>query len=171
MTPGGPKRISSTVAVMLLIGAAVALSAQDTITSVEYRGGSNAIKKKVGTTGVIVLTDSVLQFIAYQSPSSVRLEAKPLIVIPLDSLTDYISVPVQKASAADPAVGTATTVPDGVEIVTLVYDTESTAQAPVFRLTEHMGGALIEKIKFRLRKMGRIPEGGGDSLPPHTAAL
>ena len=72
-----------------------------------------------------------------------------------------ISVPVQKAPAVDAASGTATTVTDGIEVVTLAYDTESTAQVPVFRLTEHMGGALIEKIKFRLRKMGLLPAVGG----------
>ena len=64
---------SIVVTIALLVGSTVSVSAQDTIASVEYRGGSTAIKKKVGTFGVIVLTDSVLQFIAYQTPNSTRL--------------------------------------------------------------------------------------------------
>lgn len=157
-TNGGAWQMNRSIAaaMLLLPALAGAVRAQDTIPQVQYRGGSSTVKKRVSAFGVIVLTDSALQFIAYRDPNSTRLELKPMIVIPLDSLTDFSTAAGHRAAGAD-----STATDEGVDLVTLVYDTETSAEAPVFKLTDNMGGALLAKIKVRLRKLGLLPAAGG----------
>lgn len=43
------------------------------------------------------------------------------------------------------------------ELVAVAFDTEQTAEAPVFKTGRGESTAVLAKIKYRLRKMGKLP--------------
>lgn len=130
---------------------------------VEYRGGLSGYKPP--HTGWLVLADSALEYhecwyfdCTPKNGSRIRPDAQ--ITIPWRKM-------VETAGAADrKGPGLAGKVAFGFlasgtrdELVTISYETESTAEAPVFRTKDNESAQLIAKIKFHLRKLGLIASG------------
>lgn len=126
---------------------------------VDYQGGDARFKKK--GTGVLVLTDSTLAFYncswGYCEDHKGRMfEPKGLIwSVPLNKITS-VSVSSQNrgASVTGRVLFGALATDSNAEYFAFAHDTETSAEAPVFRTPKTMSGALDAKVRFKLRKLG-----------------
>jgi hypothetical protein len=128
--------------------------------AVEYLGGHAAHARK--TIGTLVLTDSTIGYYPCNDGFCSPVKGRPLwkepayFVARLESLTE-----VQASSRIKPAgVGGKLLIgflasDTNEEMIGLAFESETTAEAPVFKTKPTQAGAIEAKIKFRLKKMGR----------------
>jgi hypothetical protein len=156
--------------IILVTTAATAAAAQSPIIArdgweafpnVEYQGGDATQPKKLS--GWLVLTDSTIALYKCEWPGCVDIDDKkkplfkgpPYLTIRLNELKQVAS-----SSQVRPATGTekfmigflATDHPE--EFVGFVYQTPTSAEAPVFKTEKAQSGAVEAKVRFRLEKLG-----------------
>ena len=166
------KKIASTVSVLAALASfspaafaqppvIIARDGWEAFPEVEYQGGDATKPKKMY--GMIVLTDSTIALhrCRWQYCEDDRKEVKtpflpePLYLIPLRRIQEISA----SSQVRGPSVGSR--IAFGLlagdqkqEFVGLVYETESSAEAPVFRTLKTQSGAIEAKVRFRLKKLG-----------------
>lgn len=136
--------------------------------SVEYMGGDATQPKKMR--GMLVLTDSSLALHACTDTAQCTefrgrplFKAEPLYVIRLASIKQVeASTTVRGQSVAGKLLWGGLASNNAEDLVGVVYETASSAEAPVFKTVKAQSAALEAKILFRLKKLGvelKRPEG------------
>lgn len=133
--------------------------------SVQYVGGDARFTKK--QLGILVLTDSTIEFhrclldgCAFRKGDGFFAESR-LWSIPLKNITAISAV------ARNTGPSTAGRVLWGVlatdknrEYIALTYDTDASAEAPVWETPKNMAATFEAKLRFRLRKAGLVLPSG-----------
>ncbi len=126
---------------------------------VEYRGGDATQPKR--RTGVLVLTDSTLAFhectrrrdcLEYKDNP---VFAELIFSIPLRQLKEVSSSTEVRGPGVGGRIAFGVLATDRKEeFVGVVYETEQSAEAPVFRTQPAQAAAIEAKVRFRLKKLG-----------------
>lgn len=126
---------------------------------VEYKGGDAAYRKK--GFGMLVLTDSTIAFyecITLSCGKTKRgyFEDKGLIWShPIKSVTDVSSSSQNKGASLTGRVMFGVLATDNnEEYFGFTYETDKTAESPVFKVPKTFSGAMEAKLKFRMKKLG-----------------
>lgn len=127
---------------------------------VEYLGGDARHKHK--GIGILVLTDTAIAF--YNCASELCRGRKGrnfdphkglLWVLPLRSIKDVSSSSQNKGpSATGRMLFGALATDRNEEYFGFSYETETSAEAPVFKVPKTFSGALEAKVRFRLKRLG-----------------
>ncbi len=154
-------------ALLLALSASAPLGAQDVIVGegyegfpmVDYKGGDSRFKKK--GYGILVLTDSTLAFYNCAWTSCMKkndLYFKPEGIIwsvPLTRIRSLSSNSQNRgASVGNRVLFGALASDTNEELFAFTHDTDTSAEAPVFKTPRHMSLAMEAKVRFRLRKLG-----------------
>jgi hypothetical protein len=129
--------------------------------SVEYQGGMTGYKPP--HRGWLVLTDSALEYHecwTYECQKSKNQAYQPsaAIVMPYRKMTDVGGATERHGASVGSRIALGAFASERRdELVTIAFDAESAAEAPVFKTKEHESAQLIAKIRFHLRKMGLLP--------------
>lgn len=126
---------------------------------VEYRGGDATQPKQ--RWGILVLTDTNVALYRCalttcgDPKKSAPFKGDPLMSIALSTIKDVSSSSQVRGPGMDAKLflgGLATDKSE--EFVGIVYETASSAEAPVFKTNTAQSAAIDAKLKFRLRKLG-----------------
>lgn len=129
---------------------------------VEYQGGHSQFARRIK--GVLVLTDSTLSFQACRGPNGSCAYTPRGQTVFYDSVFFSVRIrDVQELSAStqtrSPGVGRrimwGSLANDRTnEFLAFAFDTDRTAEAPVFKTLPTQAGAIEAKVKFRQRRLG-----------------
>ena len=127
---------------------------------VEYQGGDATQPKK--RWGVLILSDSTLGFYpcieaeyCREYKGNVAQLNKPIFVIPLKQITDVSSSSQVRGASVGSKIAFGLLANDRAEeYFGFVYESETSAESPVFKVRKTQSGALEAKVKFRQRKLG-----------------
>jgi len=115
-------------------------------------------------TGWLVMGDSALEYHeCFYGSCSKKKDGKVIqdaaqMVIPYRKMTDVSGATERHgASVGSKMLLGAFASERRDESVTIAFDSETSAEAPVFQTKEHESAQLVAKIKFKLRKLGLIP--------------
>lgn len=163
------RRILRWVFVAILAPSAVSAQAADVIIAgegweafpdVRYEGGDARHSRKL--TGVLVLTDSTLGFYPCRHGQCVPDKTRPIWKEPAHFIIPLTAIETVEASSRVRAPGVGSKIVWGMfandraeEFVGIVHETESSAEAPVFKVRQTQSSAIDAKIRFRLKKLGR----------------
>lgn len=133
--------------------------------AVEYQGGDGTMPKK--RTGMLVLTDSTLGF--YSCPYDCEHDSKkpkffdkPIFRLPLASVKEVSSSSQVRGATFGSKLMLGAFAGDRTEeFFGFVYESSTSAEAPVFKTMKAQSGAIEAKVKFRLKKLGL-------TVPPST---
>lgn len=125
---------------------------------VEYIGGDGALRDK--KLGAIVITDSSVAFHqcqnsgCYEEKGKPPFKGPPILFIPLKAITQI--------AASDKVRGNAIMLESKdrtEEFVSVAYETDKSAEAPVFETQQAQSLAIVAKINFRRKKLGLKVDG------------
>ncbi len=126
---------------------------------VDYKGGDSRFQKK--GYGILVLTDSTLAFYncagaACKKHKGVYFTPDGVIwSVPLTRIRSLSSNSQNRgASVGNRVLFGALASDTNEELFAFTHDTETSAEAPVFKTPRHMSLSLEAKVRFRLRKLG-----------------
>jgi hypothetical protein len=128
---------------------------------VEYQGGDATKPKRL--IGILVLTESTiaLHWCRWQYCEDDRKAEKtpflpePLYLIPLCRIQDISASSQVHGPSATSRIDFGLLAGDQKqEFVGMVYESDTTAEAPVFRTLKAQFGAIEAKVRFRLEKLG-----------------
>lgn len=147
--------LSAAVAIAAVITARPAASQTvETFQEVEYRGGHSQFKKS--KLGRLVIADTLAYWFEYYPGD--RSAGKDTIWIPLKAITELDnSTEIRGATTGNKLLLGNLAGSKRDELVAIAYDTEQTAEAPVFKTKRGDSGAITAKLKFRLRRLGKLP--------------
>ena len=152
---------ASTGSVNAQIPKIVARDGWEAFLSVEYRGGHAQFDSRVVNLA-LVLTDSTLGAYRCITGSCWAKDGDPiwkdppLFVVRLDQITSVdASTSVRPASVGSKLLIGMLASDKREEFFGFAFESETSAEAPVFKTQATQAGALDAKIKFRLKKMGR----------------
>jgi hypothetical protein len=150
---------------LLFLFAALPLAAQaapEHFENVDYIGGHSGYKPT--HTGWLILTDTAVEYHecfyagCQQEKNGSKIQADAQMIIPYKKMTDVGGATERHGASVGSRMligGLASERRD--ELVTIAFDAETTAEAPVFKTKEHESAQLVAKIKFHLRKLGLVP--------------
>jgi len=161
------KTVAAIGVALALAGAPQSLQAQAVIArdgweafpNVGYKGGDATQPKP--RNGVLVLTDSTLglykcawEYCVDRGKHLVQWD-QPIFVIPLRQITEVSSSSQVSGSCVAGKLAFGLLANDRAEeYFGFVYESESSAESPVFKVQKTQSGALEAKVKFRQRKLG-----------------
>jgi hypothetical protein len=149
--------------VVLLVAPLAAQSGQplpEHFEGVEYQGGLSGYKAP--HTGWLVLTDSAVEYheclvMGCPKKDGVTVQGKAQVVMPYRKMTDVGGVTERHGASVGSRVALGAFASERRdELVTIAFDGENTAEAPVFKTKEHESAQLTAKIRFHLRKLGLL---------------
>lgn len=154
--------------VLGMMGGAAKLGAQDIIARdgyeafpwVEYVGGDARFPKK--GIGVLVLTDSTLGFYNCRRTSCAdtkagpfNAEKGPIWLVRLTRITEVSSSTQNRGPSVPGRILFGTLATDSnVDYFGFTHETDSSAEAPVFKTLTAVAGALEAKVRYRMKKAG-----------------
>lgn len=128
---------------------------------VEYQGGDATQPTK--RRGMLVLTDSTLSLHKcrfeycddHRKHTELPFEEKPLYTIQLRSIKEVTSSSQVRGPSAGSRLALGLLAGDRTEeMVGIVYESASSAEAPVFKTQKAQSAAVEAKLRFRLKKIG-----------------
>lgn len=128
---------------------------------VEYQGGDATQPKK--RAGMLVLTDSTLALhecywtgcYDFKKQEKPPFRAEPLYLIPLRAVREVSASSQVRGPSTSSRIAWGMLASDRTEeFVGLVYESASSAEAPVFKTMKSQSGAIEAKVRFRLKKLG-----------------
>lgn len=129
---------------------------------VRYIGGHAAYKPP--HTGWLVLADSALEYHecfvigCSKNRDGRAIQDAAQMVIPYRKMTDVSGATERHGASVGSRFLLGSLASERRdESVTIAFDSETSAEAPVFQTKEHESAQLVAKIKFKLRKLGLIP--------------
>ena len=151
---------AATTLVLVSVRSQVAWS-QDLIPKVEYQAGHAGMDKKVK--GSLVVSDSALQFLDETGHS--------LVTIPLAKITDVSSsIDRKEASVGSKIAFGVLARSRKEELITVTYETESTAEGVIFRTEKNMSAGAVAKIQFHMKRAGVPSAPDTATAVPHPPA-
>lgn len=155
------KRFLALAAFFLVTRLAAQSTTPDHFEDVHYLGGLTGYK--TGHYGWLVLGDSALEFHECILAGCVKKDGEIIqptaqVTMPYRKMTDVAGATERHG----PSVGSKMLIGAFAserrdELVTVAFDSENSAEAPVFTTKEHESAQLLAKIRFKLRKMGLVP--------------
>lgn len=140
---------------------AIARDGWEAFPQVEYVGGDASQPKK--RAGMLVLTDSSLAMHpcvwdgCYDHIKQQKLPYKPepYYIIPLKGISEVSSSSQVRGPSVGGRIAWGVLATDRTEeLFGLVYETATSAEAPVFKTMKAQAGAIEAKVRFRLKKLG-----------------
>lgn len=126
---------------------------------VDNKGGDSRFQKK--GYGILVLTDSTLAFYSCAGASCKKHQGAyftpeaNIWSVPLTRIRSLSSNPQNRGASVGNRVLFGALASDTYEeLFAFTHDTETSAEAPVFKTPWHMSLAMEAKLRFRLRKFG-----------------
>ena len=160
-------RISAVLALLATIAVAPSLRAQKIIVHegyeafplVEYKGGRAGFPKQ--SYGVLVVTDTTFEYWACcysgfgDNKQSVWDPKLMFWSVPLKWITEVNASTASKGASVTGRVMFGVLATDNnEEYFGFAFETDKTAEAPVFKMPKTFAGALEAKVKFRMKKLG-----------------
>jgi hypothetical protein len=135
--------------------------------NVEYQGGDARFPKQLF--GILVLTDSTLgfypcrvttEFSCRDAKGKSIWKDQPYFMIALSAVQHLQSSSRVRGASAGAKLMIGGLAGDRAQnFVSIVHETDSSAEAPLFQTTMAQSGAFEAKLRFRLKKLGRpLPE-------------
>lgn len=149
--------------IILALTTALPLAAQappEHFEQIEYQGGYTGYKAP--HTGWLVLTDSAVEYhecllMGCQKKDGAIIQAAAQLVMPYRKMTDVGGATERHGASVGSRIALGAFASERRdELVTIAFDGENTAEAPVFKTKEHESAQLTAKIRFHLRKLGLL---------------
>jgi hypothetical protein len=137
----------------------LSVDGRDEFQNVEYVGGDATQQKS--RSGWLVVTDSTLSIHRCRLSGCLPhdknryYEEVPDYQIPLRTITEVTSSSQVRGPSTGSRIALGVFAGDrSEEFVGIIYETESSAEAPVFRTKQAQSAALEAKLRFRLKRLG-----------------